>query len=291
MIRSPIKKNRVRKVSRKVSRKPSRKVSRKPSRKVSRKPSRKPSVKRVRIAKMGMGMGMVRPAGRGMFLTHINNCNVVQRYEEWRNVGGTLLGEKNIGCGINCLTFLNVFTRVQGEDLVRNINRNSGTSFTEMMNYVRRVNINRRQNDPAFTAYNQHLQMIPIDGDNLRHFIFTIRTMLGVNSCTIAKLMRHPIDTNNPRNCRGSNLTAGHSVVLSVQQNSTYNNSLLIIDPQAMSLRTIEDSGRSFDTLREAWNRQCYTHVALMFSFLDTPINPVNPNINYAERPVPMDID
>jgi hypothetical protein len=289
MKRSPIKKNR----AKKTSRKPSRKASRKPSRKTSRKPSRKASRKPSRKAKMGM-VGQTEPTeptGRAMFLTQINNCNVVQRYEEWRNLGGTLLGERNIGCGINCLTFLGVFTRVQGEDLVRNINQNTGTSFTEMMNYVRRVNIARRQNDPSFTAYNQHLQMIPIDGDNLRHFIVTIRAMLGTNSCTIAKLMRHPFDTNNPINCRGSNLTAGHSVVLSVQQNSIYNNSLLIIDPQAMSMRTIEDSGRAFDSLREAWNRQCYTHIALMFSFIDTPINPVNQNINYAERPVPMDID
>ena len=291
-----------RKGSRKASRKQSRKGSRKPSRKQSRKVSRKP----YRKAKMGMGgpsqQGPVeqvpvqqvqaQPAPLGLFLSHRPNCDVVERYADWERSGGTLLGVRTIGCGINCLTFIGIFTRVQGEALVRNIitNQIQGTSFTEMMNYVRAVNLSRIMFSP--TIYDQHMQFFSINtSDNLKNFIITIRRMLAPNSCTVAKLMRHAVDTNNTVNCGKQNLTAGHSVILSVQQTSQYNNSLLIIDPQLMTLRTIEDEGTHFNKLRTVWAGQCYTHVALMFSFLNTPINAVPMDIDYDEHPVPMDID
>jgi len=40
------------------------------------------------------------------YLSVLNNCDQNKRFVQWQNDGGTLLGNKNLGCGINSLTFL-----------------------------------------------------------------------------------------------------------------------------------------------------------------------------------------
>jgi hypothetical protein len=181
-----------------------------------------------------------------MFLSKLPNCDSKKRMDAWRASGGALLGNKNIGCGINSLVFLGVFTRKEGDDLVRIINPR-GTTFLEMMNFVAARsggNIQREVIFPITTVA------------QVQDFISHIKRNLGNNSCTVAKMMRYP-DNSTPVYCKGILYTSGHSVIFGVE-----NNTLYAIDPQQDSFRESEDADKAL----KAWGRTCYTHAHVMYS-------------------------
>ena len=51
----------------------------------------------------------------------LDNCKSEDRFKAWKDSGGTLLGQKSIGCGINSLTFLGIFDQNIGNNLVTQI--------------------------------------------------------------------------------------------------------------------------------------------------------------------------
>jgi len=183
-------------------------------------------------------------------LSILRYCDSNARFQRWAEDGGALLNNRNIGCGINSLTFLGVFTRQQGENLVRVINRR-GTTFQEMMNYV----FNSNGGNPQFERR--------IDIRNLQQtqsFIDFLQTTLPNGSCTIVKMLRY--DDNTPPErvplFNGSALTSGHSIIFSKDEEGV----LHAIDPQQGTHRRSDDASRAFN----AWSRQYYQSVCLMFS-------------------------
>ena len=227
-----------------------------------------------------------------MFLSKLSNCDPTERMTEWRRSGGALLNNTNIGCGINSLTFLGVFSREQGEDLVRIINPR-GTTFLEMMNYVARYRNGDIQREVIF----------PIGNVNeVQDFINIIKTNLGQNSCTVAKMMRYPDNSNTPVRCNNVNVTSGHSIIFGTENVSGVN-TLHAIDPQQNTHRRSEDARRAF----RAWQSNCYTHIHVMYSGgvlqnsnqvhvpMEIVVNEINfPNHNHAPMEtnhVPMDVE
>jgi len=188
-------------------------------------------------------------------LAHLANCNFTSRYQQWQAAGGTLLGNLNLGCGLNSLTFLGVLSRPKGEALVSIVNQ-KGTSFLEMMNYVYTfhqgsVNLSERS--------------IPITTEaEVQQFLNILLQDLPDNSCTVAKLMRYP-DNTPPHlvpQCKGLVLTSGHSIVFSKNRNPvTGLDEISAIDPQQMKLRNNIKANTSFP----AWNNQCYVSVSLIY--------------------------
>ena len=72
-------------------------------------------------------------------LAILKDCDPVSRLQHWKERGGTLKGNTRIGCGLNSLTFLGIFTYEQGEQLVEQVT-NEGTNFLEIMQYVAKFN-------------------------------------------------------------------------------------------------------------------------------------------------------
>jgi hypothetical protein len=181
-------------------------------------------------------------------LSYLGNCNVEERFKQWMREGGTLKGNKNLGCGINSLTFLGVFSREAGGNLVDVVN-SRGTTFEEMINYVYRNN-----NNPQF----EYSYPITTAGE-VQLFINDILKRLHMNSCTVAKMMRYPDNTSlrNAPLCNGTRLTSGHSIVFSNDRGV-----LKAIDPQQETIRPSMDAAKAF----QAWNRNCYKQISLMFS-------------------------
>jgi hypothetical protein len=198
------------------------------------------------------------------FLAYITNCYGEERFDEWKreltrfnlehNLGENcaLLGNTNIGCGLNSLTFLKIITMNQGRQLVQQVN-NSGTSFLEMMNYVRIANGNKIP-----------LQEIlyPITTlSEVTVFLNLLSNNLPNNSCTIAKLNRNPDIQRRPQGCR--NFTPGHSVVFNKDQTGK----LWTIDPQQCR-RKERDDNKMFKSFQD----NCYISVSLMyFMSMKTP--------------------
>jgi hypothetical protein len=180
-------------------------------------------------------------------LVQISGCNPKERYKQWKSDGGALLNNKNIGCGINALTFLGVFDRAQGEHLVGIISP-GGTSFAEMMAFVTRWG-----KHPLFEG----TYPVTTEQDVIALELLLTNSqapLLSPGHCTVAKFMRYA-DGAAPQKCNGQSLTSGHSVVL-----SNIDGKLNMIDPQQDTFREHKS-----DKAIKAWNSSCYTHVSLMF--------------------------
>ena len=197
-------------------------------------------------------------------LGHIPNCNFRNRFNQWEAAGGTLRKNKNIGCGLNSLAFLDIFTRQQGEALVDVIDA-KGTTFLQMMSYVyRSMGV-----DVKIVERN-----IPIRTEvEVQQFLDTLLQDLPDNSCTVAKMMRYP-DTGPPVDCNGKNLTSGHSIVFSKNGNQ-----ITAIDPQQMSVRENINASSSF----KAWQKNCYISISLIYGF--------SGNIKAMQYPEQEDVD
>jgi hypothetical protein len=195
-------------------------------------------------------------------LSILRYCDSNARFQRWQRDGGALLNNRNIGCGINSLTFLGVFARQQGENLVRVINQR-GTTFQEMMNYVFNSNGGNPQFEERFDIGDQQ---------QTQSFIDFLQTTLPNGSCTIVKMLRY--DDNTPPErvplFNGGPLTSGHSIIFSKEGDVLY-----AIDPQQGTHRRSDDASRAFN----AWSRQYYQSVCLMFSR------------QHLEPSVPMEVD
>ena len=186
-------------------------------------------------------------AGQTLYLSVLHNCDDETRFNEWQATGGALLNNRNLGCGINSLTYLGIFTREQGERLVNIVNAR-GTTFDEMMNYV----FNRNGGNPQYRLEG-NIRTV----DRVQNFIDHLTNILCEGCCTVAKLMRYPDNSQNPPLCHGEALTSGHTIVFSKNGGILY-----ATDPQQGTRRRSNDAAAAF----RAWQRQCYQEVHLMFN-------------------------
>jgi hypothetical protein len=150
---------------------------------------------------------------------------------------------------------LGVFTRKQGEALVRTVNKR-GTSFTEMMNFV--FNQNGQNRQYMFTHSIRTL-------DHVKDFFEWLDHVLCDDCCTIVKLMRYP-ENINPEHiplCNYRQLTSGHSIIFSKKKGGIYS-----IDPQQETYRKSDNLKKVFD----AWQSNCYVEIALMFNKQQTEL-------------------
>ena len=177
-------------------------------------------------------------------LSYLKNCNSKERMNEWIRSGGTLRNNRTIGCGINSLTFLGVFTRQEGESYVDRI-CSSGTPFVEMMRYVKKYNNNNI--DYQEVIFDISTDQLKVD------FLNKLTDILPNNSCTVAKLNRLRDISKRPVPCQ--NFTKGHSIVFSKE-----NEELFTIDPQINFIKKRDDS-----KLIPSWNKNCYISVSLIF--------------------------
>lgn len=207
-------------------------------------------------------------------LSVLRDCNPVSRFAAWRADGGTLLGLKNLGCGINALTFLGVLTREEGERLVPLVN-SRGTTLLEMMSFVF-----RGSSVPQFERYFSIRTR-----EEVATFLVTLNNLLINNECTIAKLMRYPESTalGAEPTCTIDGtpfkLTPGHSIVFSKNESG----SLLWLDPHIeIPPKPSVDASKAF----KSWSRQCYVAVGLLFNSPDVQRRNVAPTY----VPVPVDV-
>ena len=194
-------------------------------------------------------------------LAYLSNCNVDERFEKWKREGGTLLENKKLGCGINSLTFLEVFNRTQGEQIVKQLTQ--GTSFIEMMNYVSLYNNNVVYQEISFRITNM---------EQIINFIIYLKYFLPNNCCTVAKFNR------NKNMVTRENLTDGHSVVLS----KTNNNEIITIDPQQLTKRKFEETTEFVEKMIKVWSNQYFETISLIFqpkTIVNVPIQKMNENL------------
>ena len=207
----------------------------------------------------------------------LTNCNDETRFNDWIRAGGALLGIKNIGCGINSLTYLGVFTRPQGEQLVPLLNTR-GTTFDEMMNYV-------------FNA--SRVPQIKIQFDistpaGVEVFINSLTNLLCEGCCTIVKLMTHP-------EIPEYQLPTGHTIIFSKNERILY-----ATDPHIGTRRPSNIPDAAFN----AWQNRGYLVAHVMFNMSGPPPSFPLQNDNAVEGirslpdhgpiddrgPVPMDL-
>jgi hypothetical protein len=129
-----------------------------------------------------------------------SNCQGIARFNAWEETGGTLLGNKSIGCGINSLCFLGVFTKELGEHLVKNI-LPSGTTFLDILYYLNALSSSK----VIYTEHVYNLSTLP----DLTNTLNLLHQLMPENSCTIVKLNR-PSDM------------LGHTIVFSKENDILY---------------------------------------------------------------------
>lgn len=150
------------------------------------------------------------------------DCNAADRMEKWRASGGTLNNNRNIGCGINTLTFLGVFDRATGQRMVTALASDpasTGTSFLDIMRYVTR-HAGLAQRGERINELAGYINTTVL----LREFISWIDAALPINACTIIK-------TN--RDLAGE--LPGHSFVISKDSAGT----MYVVDPQTMHVHKL----------------------------------------------------
>jgi hypothetical protein len=227
------------------------------------------------------------------YLARLDNCNGEERFETWRKhvteynrrnnlePNCALLGNTNIGCGLNSLTFLDILSFEQGLQLVNQVN-NNGTTFEEMINYVARAS----NNNALFHEFRFNITNLA----GISAFLNLLNTNLPNNSCTIAKLNRHSDVSKRPVACQ--RFTPGHSIVFSKDNFGK----LWTIDPQQCSRLERNDA-----KIAQSWSTNCYVSASLMYTISVSPPAQLKPvpsdypvqNFNRAEIPmdyVPMDV-
>ena len=162
-----------------------------------------------------------------------------QENKSWAEQGGTIRGEKSIGCGINTLLYLDVIDRNQGEQMVSSlqVNRGMGTSFVDMLNSIR-----LKYNSPPLYELRTELGF-PVSTDSLSNFFLFILNNYPDRALIMIKLNR-----DNPL------FPLGHSVVLHKVGRSVWT-----LDPQQMTER------KSFD-LDDPSNGANLSKIANVFS-------------------------
>lgn len=160
----------------------------------------------------------------GWHLLQLPGCDARARFDAWQEEGA-LSGDKSIGCGLNALAFLNIFTRKEGERLLEELkgrDDEQGTTFREMMAFVYKEVLH------DITQYEYDITTLA----GISLFEQDMKTRLHEGSCTVIKLVRI-LETNNRNERMNAQVgLTGHSVVLSNERGN-----ILLIDPQQGKLK------------------------------------------------------
>jgi len=179
-------------------------------------------------------------------LAVLGNCDSLTRFKSWE-VAGRIKGSEKIGCGINALTFLGVFTRYQAETLVEQI-RPWGTSFSEMMNYVLLANSRK---------YNYIERRIPfITDEDYVSFLNEIEENLRMyhQPATIVKLNRNDDVFSRRKSCQ--TYSPGHTIVFTLDSSGK----LVTIELQIPKWLPRDD-----EKIIKTWKANCYISASLMY--------------------------
>jgi hypothetical protein len=168
-----------------------------------------------------------------------SQCNAADRFEKWKSDGGTLENNVNIGCGINALTFIGVFSRSTGKKLVRELMDTSeqapstGTSFLKMMQFVADFSKNGTKLTEVITNVTTFHQM--------EQFIMNVDASIGLNSCMIVKFNRS-----------NTGEVAGHSFLFSKDNAGV----LWVVDPQTVHMKPLTP-----DNIRKFYDKWSKTNI------------------------------
>lgn len=160
----------------------------------------------------------------GLKLLAYTDCNALERMEKWRVSGGTLNNNRNIGCGINTLTFLGVFDRATGQRMVDALASDpatTGTSFLDIMRYVARHSDAQIPPGSVINELAGYIHTV----DLLMDFATWVYDNLPMNACTIIKMNRD-LAGEMP----------GHSFILTKDADGV----LHAVDPQTMHVRVLK---------------------------------------------------
>lgn len=176
-------------------------------------------------------------------LVTLPNCNAQQRFHHWKKTGGTLNGTKTIGCGINALTFLGIFSYPDGMKLVRELKnrgaKSRGTSFAQMIDFV------------AIRTGRFYQEMtVPIANNSkvIYNFLEWVTSLMVDNECTITKFNREN--------------GMGHSFVFNKDEHGY----LWIVDPQNMTMERISRDNTTYSDFVTTVRNQKYVTASLMSS-------------------------
>jgi len=199
-------------------------------------------------------------AGQSIFAW--NNIAINDYLRRWLEGRRPLGGRDDLGCGLNALTFLGVFDRLNGERLLRNI-EGKGTTFDQILQYVTsRYIVDQRR----FT-----LSKICADirsTESVEAFIDYLKNRLERNQAIVVKLTRYADDARTTL-CNGQRLTPGHTVVYGKNENDQ----IYTIDPQQVFARVAnrrdpivmcegpENIGKAF----RVFQSQCYVEACVIF--------------------------
>lgn len=179
-------------------------------------------------------------------LLQLPDCTPTKRYDEWQKLGA-LGGEKSIGCGLNALAFLGIFTREQGLALLSELKARDdghGTSFREMMSFVFKAG--------SHDITQHEYDITTLEGIHL--FEQDMKSRLRDGSCTVIKLLRIPETNERNESMDGKVELTGHSVVL-----SKVHGEIILIDPQQGKLKK-HDSVKAL----KVWGDLGYQYVYVM---------------------------
>jgi hypothetical protein len=218
----------------------------------------------------------------------LQNCDCVNRFNRWMETGGTLykLNEnetekeakkywRQIGCGINSLVFLGIFTREQGTTILPHINKQKGTTFSEIMEYV------FMKNENLLNKYIYSEVIYSINSfENIKKFYNYLYNILPLNTCTIIKLNRDPTDSI----CSGYKGT-GHTIIISKDANGI----IYTIDPQGETIRQ-RISEKTDTKIFESFQSNCFNTVSMMHVKIDGTDSPNTIIFDSEQIDIPRDL-
>jgi len=195
----------------------------------------------------------------GWSLLQLPGCNARERFKRWQDDGGALSGDKSIGCGLNALTFLGIFSRAEGEALLAQLkgrDDSRGTLFGEMMKFVfdKCVTNKKKQECGKISQYAYDITTL----DRIQLFEHDMKVRLLPGCCTVIKLVRF-LESKQSNGMMG---LTGHSVVLSNEGGR-----ILLVDPQQGKVKD-HDSVKALNV----WGSVGYQFVYVMGT--DTPTSP-----------------
>lgn len=181
-----------------------------------------------------------------------------------------LNGKMNIGCGINALTFVDLVSSKEGQDLMNDPETvtHKGTSFAKMMQLA-----SKKEGVKLY----KHSYTINSEEDVEKIFI-SLKHHLGKDSCTAVKMMRYGDNDTKPTLCNGTEYTPGHSVVFATDGDGK----LYQLDPQQADPdpekpdpktrkppRLQENAKKTFSV----WKNNCYVSMAVMVKKRKSSLN------------------
>ena len=156
--------------------------------------------------------------GKNEQVFYMGDCNCNNRAQKWI---GALLGNKNIGCGINVLVFLELLNESHGKGLVPRLDLRKGTPFQTIVEHVQQLSaVPLEEQIFPVTTLIEVTRALDIIQDGLIQGKTERKTN---DACTIIKLNRAA--------------GVGHTVIMSVEGNTLYT-----VDPQASTFRKRNDS-------------------------------------------------